>query len=120
MVWLMEHCSPALKKLLLAAVVLRVPCGHCSKYFETNGQRLRRLKVLEIGLGCNMDYGPVSCEACDECHHVTNVISTLNVRSLVACVSVHLVSVGPCKTQGNVSHSAVRVHCISGSCQLCQ
>lgn len=30
----------------------------CSKYFETNNQRLRRLKVLEIGLGCDMAYGP--------------------------------------------------------------
>jgi hypothetical protein len=30
----------------------------CSKYLENNNQRLRKLKVLEIGLGCNMHYGP--------------------------------------------------------------
>jgi len=47
---------------MLTSLVLScpVPCAmwHCSKYFETTGQRYRRLKVLEIGLGCNMGYGP--------------------------------------------------------------
>jgi hypothetical protein len=32
----------------------------CSKYFERDNQRFSKLKFLEIGLGCNMHYGPVS------------------------------------------------------------
>jgi hypothetical protein len=32
----------------------------CSKYFEQDGRRFQRLKILEIGLGCDMGYGPVS------------------------------------------------------------
>lgn len=61
-----------------------------SKYFEPDGRRFRQMKVLEIGLGCNMAYGAVSFfvwgeQPCSEALKVAGcTASSLHLPTLIS------------------------------------